>query len=396
MSMGKKKDNNKKKEHKKKKDILKWPVVPERAKKRVMDLLDKGEISISSEVDKFNDAFKKYIGVKYSIPECNGTAALYSAFFAIGVGPGDEVITPSYTYWATAMPASVLGAKIIFAESNPKTFNIDPEDVKKKITPKTKAIVPVHLWGLPCEMDELREVADEHNIYIIEDASHAHGAEYKGKKIGTLGDIACFSLQGSKLLPAGEGGFMVTNNKEFYEKGVTLGHYERIKKLSDRYNKYERTGFGFKFRMSPLHAAIGRSLLETYDKYNEEITRAALKVRRAIGELKGFINYEPPSYIKRVYYENLMDYDEKISGVPREKLLSKVKLALLNVSATRYPLLHQQTYFVERGSDPHGLPVTEALVSRLFRFPSYKGYDEEVIDEFIEKFKRFYTKAASH
>ena len=376
----------------KKRDPLKWPYVPDKAKKKIMKLLDDGAISTDDEVDKFADDFKKYIGTKYSIPECNGTSALYSAFFALGVGPGDEVIVPTYTYWATAMPAAALGAKIVFAESNNDTFNIDPKDVKKKITDKTKVIVPVHLWGLPCEMDELKEIATENNVYIVEDASHAHGSSYKGKKIGSIGDISCFSFQGSKLLPAGEAGMMLTDNEEFHSKATTLGHYERVSKLNNDYSKYARTGFGFKFRMSPLHAAIGRALLSEYDKYNAITTRNVLKMREAIGELDGFIDYRPPDYIKRVYYENLMDYDESKSSIKRSDLLNRMKLMSMKVSATRYTLLHQQPYFTERGSDPNGLPVTDNLMDRLFTFPVYKTDDMEAVDKWISKFTKFYKK----
>ncbi|MBD3353709.1 MAG: aminotransferase class I/II-fold pyridoxal phosphate-dependent enzyme [Candidatus Lokiarchaeota archaeon] len=369
-----------------------WPVVPKKAKKAVMKLLDKGKISVDKIVDKFAEDFRKYIGTKYCIPEINGTSALYSAFFAIGLEPGDEVICPSYTYWATAMPAAAQGAKIVFAEVETDTFNIDPEDISKKITDKTKAIVPVHLWGLPCEMDTIMEIAEEHNIYVIEDASHSHGASYKGKMTGNLGHISCFSFQGTKLLPAGEAGMMLTDNEEFFERGTALGHYTRAKKLDGEYKKYGTTSLGFKFRMSPLHAAIGRELLKNYDNYNKVITENTEKMREAIGELPGFIDYRPPSYIARVYYENVMDYQENESRIPRDNLLNKLKMGLLHINPTRYPLIHQQPYFQERGYDKHSLPVTEKLVARLFRFPTIRTKGDGEVDKWIKKFTKYYSK----
>jgi perosamine synthetase len=373
-------------------DPYKWPHYSEKAKKRVMELLDEGKTSVDEEVDKFAEEFRKYIGARYCIPEMNGTSALYSSYFAIGIKPGDEVICPSYTYWATAMPATALGAKIVFAEIDPNTFNIDPEDIKRKISEKTKAIVPVHIWGLPCEMDPIIELAEKYDIYVIEDASHAHGAKYKGRAVGNIGHISCFSFQATKLLPAGEGGMMLTNNEEFYEKAIALGHYERAKSLKSEYHKYGTTSLGFKFRMSPLHAALGRALLEEYDKYNSIISENIIKMRRAIGQFKGFINYEPPSYIKRVYYENVMDYREDISGISRNLLLNKLKLAMFQISPSRYPLIHQQPYFTERGYDPNGLPVTESVVNRLFRFPTIRTQGDGEVERWIEKFTAYYGK----
>ncbi|MHA1341996.1 MAG: DegT/DnrJ/EryC1/StrS family aminotransferase, partial [Promethearchaeota archaeon] len=301
-------------------------------------------------------------------------------------------ICPSYTYWATAMPATVLGAKIVFAEIDEKTFNIDPEDVRKKITEKTKAIVPVHIWGLPCEMDSLMEIAEQHDIYIIEDASHAHGTSYKGKMIGNIGHISCFSFQGSKLLPAGEGGAMLTNNEEFYDRAIALGHYQRAKNLKSEYKKYGNTSLGFKFRMSPLHAAIGRVLLNEFPSYNAVITRNTIKVREEISQLKGFIDYKPPDYIKRVFYENVMDYNENISKIPRDHLLKRIKLAMLKVNPSRYPLLHQQPFFQEQGYDMHALPKTENIVSRLFRFPIFRTRDDDAIEKWLAKFKKAFKE----
>ena len=199
----------------------------------------------------------------------NGTAALDAALFVLGIKQGDEVICPSYTYWATAMPAVTLGAKVVFCEVDPKSLNMDPEDFRKKITPMTKAVIPVHLWGLPCEMDEIIAVARENKIAVIEDACHTHGAEYKGKKMGTLGDFGIFSFQASKNLPGGEGGMLITDNENYYYQAVTLGHYRRAADLPENYSKYQHTCLGFKHRMSPLHAAITRVQLKTLEKKNK-------------------------------------------------------------------------------------------------------------------------------
>jgi len=235
------------------------------AVKRVMAMLD---YSFYEEAYLLERDIKEFLGAEYALPHINGTAAIHSALFALGIGPGDEVIVPSLTYWATVMPVLACNGIPVFAESDPQTLNIDPEDFKRKITSKTKAVVIVHLCGLPCEMDEIMGIAREHNIKVVEDCAHCHDAEFKGKKTGTIGDISCFSYQATKLVPGIEGGMLVTNNREYFERAVALGHYERLPGLpkDSKYRKYQHTCFGYKYRMHPLSAAILRIQLKKFDK----------------------------------------------------------------------------------------------------------------------------------
>ena len=251
------------------KPLLRWPKMGKEEEEMVLKLLRGGEISQSDIINDLSKEFAEFIGIKYALPKVNGTACLLSAFYSLGIGKGDEIIAPTNTYWASVMPAAFLGAKIVFCESDPTTLCIDPNDIEKKVTDKTKAVVPVHLYGYPCEMDRIMEIAEKNNLYVIEDASHAHGAVYKGKKIGTIGDVAAFSLQGSKVIPAGEAGILVTNNQDIYEKSVALGHYNKINGLeSDTYKKYHRTGLGLKHRLNPLNAAIGLCQLRKFQEIN--------------------------------------------------------------------------------------------------------------------------------
>jgi dTDP-4-amino-4,6-dideoxygalactose transaminase len=228
-------------------EALRWPRLTEEDEQAVLELIRKNEISVSQEPIKLEKEFAQFLGAQYALSEVNGTAALYAALFVLGIKQGDEVICPSYTYWATAMPAVTLGAKVVFCEVDPKNLNMDPEDFRKKITSRTKAVIPVHLWGLPCEMDEIIAIARENKIAVIEDACHAHGAEYRGKKIGTLGDFGIFSFQASKNLPGGEGGMLITDNEEYYFQAVALGHYRRAADLPENYSKYQHTCLGFNF-----------------------------------------------------------------------------------------------------------------------------------------------------
>jgi len=369
-------------------EALRWPRLTEEDEQAVLELMRKNEISVSEEPKKLEKEFAQFLGARYALAEVNGTTALYAALFVLGIKQGDEVICPSYTYWATAMPAVTLGAKIVFCEVDPKNLNMDPEDFRKKITPRTKAVIPVHLWGLPCEMDEIIAIARENNIAVIEDACHAHGAEYKGKKMGTLGDFGFYSFQASKNLPGGEGGMLITDNEDYYYQAVTLGHYRRAADLPENYSKYQHTCLGFKHRMSPLHAAITRVQLKTLETKNKIRNANIEKLLKALEELPGFEIYWPPSYIKRVYYENDIIYRGEQTKVPIDRLIEMLKAEGAVVRRDRYHLLHQQPYFVERGSNPEDLPVTREISEHVMALPTFPGDDGRLVEQYIEAFRK--------
>jgi len=369
-------------------EALRWPRLTEEDEQAVLELMRKNEISVSEEPKKLEKEFAQFLGARYALAEVNGTTALYAALFVLGIKQGDEVICPSYTYWATAMPAVTLGAKIVFCEVDPKNLNMDPEDFRKKITPRTKAVIPVHLWGLPCEMDEIIAIARENNIAVIEDACHAHGAEYKGRKMGTLGDFGFYSFQASKNLPGGEGGMLITDNEDYYYQAVTLGHYRRAADLPENYSKYQHTCLGFKHRMSPLHAAITRVQLKTLETKNKIRNANIEKLLKALEELPGFEIYWPPSYIKRVYYENDIIYRGEQTKVPIDRLIEMLKAEGAVVRRDRYHLLHQQPYFVERGSNPEDLPVTREISEHVIALPTFPGDDGRLVEQYIEAFRK--------
>ena len=365
---------------------LQWPVLTEEDEQAVLGVIRRNETSMSDEPLKLEKEFAEYLGAKYALAEINGTSALYAALFVLGIGPGDEVICPSYTYWASAMPAATLGAKVIFCEVYPDSLDLDVDDFKKKITSKTKAVIPVHLWGVPCEMDEIITIAKKNNIAVIEDACHAHGAEYKGKKAGTLGDFGIFSFQASKNLPGGEGGMLITNNIDYLYKATTLGHYRRAADLPEKYSKYQHTCLGFKHRMSPLHAAITRVQLKTLDEKNLKRKINIEKLLKVLEELPGFHIYWPPSYVKRVYYENDVVYREEETGVPIERLIKMLEAEGAIIRRDRYPLLHQQPYFVERGSNPEDLPITREINEHIIALPTFPGDDGRLVEQYIKAF----------
>src|SRR5687767_12796929 len=209
-------------------EAARWPLIEAEETAAVQEVLASGELSTSPVARQLEAEFAAYHGVRYALSANNGTAALHAAFFALGVGPGDEVISPAATYWATAVPVLNCGAIPVFADVDPETLCIDPSDVERRISPRTKAIVVMHAGGMPCEMDALLEIARRHGLRVVEDASHAHGALYKGRKVGTFGDVAAFSLQTSKLCPAGEGGILLTDDEAILRRATALGHYERL------------------------------------------------------------------------------------------------------------------------------------------------------------------------
>ncbi|MBD3186834.1 hypothetical protein GF325_08415 [Candidatus Bathyarchaeota archaeon] len=378
-------------------ELLQWPKMGVEEERAVLELLRNGEIS-QSEIGKTLAAeFKQFIGAKHALPKVNGTACLLSAFFALGIGKGDEVIAPTNTYWATVMPAAFLGAKIVFCESDPTTLCIDPADIRKKVTEKTKAIVPVHIYGYPCEMDEISEIAEERGgIPIIEDASHAHGAEYKGSKVGTLGTCAIFSLQGSKVIPAGEAGILVTNDIDIHERAMALGHYEMLQDLDrDAFKKYRRTGLGLKHRISPLHAAIALCQLRKFPEINGRITRNCETFLNGIEEIEGtgFEIPPRPSYIKRTYFMNQVLYREGAGIIPREDLTFLLGSEGLRVGQSRYEMLHKQPYFLERGYSASDLQFTDDLCGRLVSFPNFP-WDES--GELVQQYIHGIEKVAYH
>lgn len=231
-------------------------------KKYVNDCLDTTWISSNGKyIGEFEKAFSSYTRSKCAVACCNGTVALHLPLLALGLMPGDEVIIPSFTYIATANAVRYCGATPVFADSLADTWNIDPEDIRKKITPKTKGIIPVHLYGNPCDMGSIMEIAKEHGLFVVEDAAECHGAEYDGQKAGSIGDVGTFSFFGNKIITTGEGGMIVTEDAALAEKMRLLRGQGM-----DPARRYWFEIIGYNYRMTNIEAAIGLAQLENIDK----------------------------------------------------------------------------------------------------------------------------------
>lgn len=239
------------------------PYLSGNEKKYVDDCLDSTWISSNGEyIDKFETAFANYMGTAQAISCCNGTVALHVPLVAMGLKPGDEVLVPSLTYIATANAVRYCGAKPVFADCLPDTWNIDPKDIEKKITAKTKGIIPVHLYGNPCDMDAIMNIAKKHDLFVMEDAAECHGATYHGKMAGSIGDVGTYSFFGNKIITTGEGGMMITDNLELANKIRILKGQGQ-----DPSRRYWFIETGYNYRMTNIEAAIGLGQLENVEQH---------------------------------------------------------------------------------------------------------------------------------
>lgn len=426
-----------------------WPIITSEDEEAVLRVLRSGELSSGHlpaamggypcphpEVLALECEFAKYLGlptmdVGELIPAFagkgfhvapnvlahnNGTAAIMAGLHALDIGPGDEVIVPSTTWWSSVLTILHVGGIPVFAEADLDTLALDPDDVAKKITPRTKAVIVTHLFGIPAKMDELVRVCKEHDLKLMEDASHAHGATYHGVKLGLIGDIAAFSLQANKLVPSAEGGLLVAKDTELLLKAARLGQYERLvplKAIDHPWGRFAATGFGYKYRMSPLSAAFARTQLKHLEERNavrngncEYLSRrlAKLGIQTYLSGDKGLENTH------RVYFEFLVRYDEaKFAGVPTKAIAKALQAEGAMVSAPRYPLLHQQPVFTEGEwirlarlehlpnlpkYDPTALPRTTAGNGSLIKLPSFPNASRELLDQYALAFEKVLGSAA--
>ena len=381
--------------------FLKWPVFSEVEEAAVLRILRDGNVSTHPVIQELEDDFRQFTGRKYALAHCNGTAALLAAFHALGLQPGDEVLVPSATFWASVLPMIWCGLVPVFCESEPDTLGIDPADAARRITPRTRAIVIVHLWGLPCKVGEIRQLADAHGLKIIEDASHAHGAAVDGVPCGRFGDVSVFSMQGDKLVPAGEGGVLLTDDEAIYKRAVCLGDITRIIKLPLPEMRFAATSFGIKTRIAPMSAALGRAMLARLPETNATRNGNHRVLSEALESL-GFDCFLPPTNVERVYFEFIIRHRNPDVEVPR--LVDILQQMGCKVGLPRYPLLHQQPFFTEghwqvTGRYPEGtgiancgdlaLPHTEQANGKLIRLPNFCHPDSgPLIRQYAEAFRQ--------
>ncbi len=371
--------------------IDRWQQIGDAEADLVRDMTLRNELSGGTPVVReFENQWRESIGSQYCLSVMNGSSALYSAYFGAGVGPGDEVICPSYTWICTIAPATLLGARPVFAESGPETLLIDPEDVRKRITENTRAIVVVHLWGFVCDMDAFMAISQETGIPIIEDCSHAHGAGYKGKMCGGIGAAGCWSFQGSKPVSAGEGGIMVTDDQEVFERACLLGQVNRIAGVdfvTEHYEKYQPLGIGMKFRSHPLGMAIAKVQFEKLPELNRKRREYVQAIETGLADIPGLEPVRQVEGAERAgfYALPVRHIPEQTPGLSTKDVIEKINATGLAVTPDPYNLLHNLPIYAEGfdlftrnrgplcgdypGYKPGDFPASEKMVSELVFIP---------------------------
>jgi perosamine synthetase len=345
--------------------------------KYVMDAIESGWISSSGKyVAAFETAFAQYCGVAHGIAVCNGTMALHLALVAAGIGQGDEVIVPDFTMVASAFAVCYAGAVPVFVDADRTTWNIDPEKIEEKITGRTKAVMPVHIYGYPCDMDSISRIAARHGLMVIEDGAEAHGAEYSGRKVGSFGHLSAFSFFANKNITTGEGGMVVTDDGTFAER---CRYYKNLCFPLNAPRTYIHDNVGFNYRMSNLHAAIGLAQVERGDFYRARRIENGKAYRKLLAGVPGIEFQKEQEDCLSVYWMNGIIVHPKVYGHTRNEL--GVHLEDIGIETRNFFVgLHRQPALKKYGchtSDPY--PIADRLSDYGLYLPSSSLLDMEQI-----------------
>ncbi|KYC45166.1 MAG: Aspartate aminotransferase [Candidatus Methanofastidiosum methylothiophilum] len=340
----------------------------------VSEVLLSGNIAQSKKVDEFEKQFSDYIGSDYAVSTSNGTTALHVALLSNGIGKGHEVITTSFTFVATANSVLFTGAKPVFVDIDPNSFNIDPCLLEEKITKKTKAIMPVHLYGQPANIKEINEICQDHNLILIEDAAQAHGAKYNGKKIGSFG-TGCFSFYPTKNMTTSEGGMITTNNKLLYEKAKKIRNHGQEK-------RYYYDTLGFNFRMTDICAAIGICQLRKLEEFNKTRRKNAEFYSKRLSKLDYL---ECPKIFPKkehVFHQ----YTLRIKNGRREEIIKGLEKAGIGYGIYYPKPLHKQPLYIELGYKDK-LKETEKAAEEVISIPVHPSLKKEELEYIVSFFE---------
>lgn len=328
-------------------------------------VLDAGTFIMGSNVKRFEQEVADYLGVKYAVTLNSGTDAIIIGLLAAGVGPGDEVITTPFTFFATAEAISHVGAIPVFVDVDEYTYNMDLSQLEAAITRRTKAIIPVHLFGHTVDMGMLLDIADKHQLLVIEDTAQAFGAEYLGRKVGTIGDIGCFSFFPSKNLGAyGDGGLLATNNEEFATRAAML-------RVHGSKKKYYNEVIGYNSRLDEIQAAILRVKLPHIDKWNNGRQQAARTYKELLGGVEGIVLPAEESYAKHVFHQ----YTIRVKGGRRDEIQAKLEQSGVS-SMIYYPVpVHKLPVYQAMGIQ---MPMAEKLALEVLSLPIWPQIDQQI------------------
>lgn len=354
----------------------------------VTDAISTGWISSSGTyVNRFEEEFAKYCDCKYAVSVCNGTIALHLALLSLDIGIGDEVIIPSFTMIASAFAVCYTGAKPVFVDADKDTFNIDVTKIEKKITSRTKAIMPVHIFGKICNMDAIIALAKKYNLYIIEDAAEAHGATYRGKKAGSFSDVAAFSFFANKNITTGEGGMIVTNNEDIAQKAK---YFKNVCFPINGPRNYSHDDIGYNYRMSNVVAAIGLAQVEKADDYRAMRIRNNELYRKYLEGVPGIIFQSlPEEGCIDVCWMNTIVLDPEEFGHTKDETVTFLKSQNIDTRLL-FKSMSRQKSLADFGCDCSGeYIVTDWLNENGFYLPSASNLDEETIKNICRVIKEF-------
>ena len=395
-------------------DLFSWPIVTEEDEAAVLDVLRRGAMSGFDITEQFEEEYAAWQGNTYALGHSTGTAALQAAMFGCKVGVGDEIIAPTITYWATIMPCFSLGATVNFADIDPTTLCIDPNDIEHRISDNTRAIVVVHYCGHPCDMDPIMDIAQRYGIKVIEDVSHAHGALYKGKKVGTFGDVSGISLMSGKSLVAGEAGILTTDDLEIYERAIAWGFYRKFdENMQTEYLKpYAHLPMGgYKYRMHQMSSAVGRVQLKHYDARMAEIQKAMNYFWDLLEGVPGMRPHRPTkdsgSTMGGWYAARGLYVSEELGGLSVTTFTKAIRAeGVANCHPGTNPPLHLHPLLNDMDVYGHGkptrivhnardvrqglgsLPNSEKIGEQTYSIPWFKHYQPEIIEAYADAFKK--------
>lgn len=398
-------------------EAFKWPLITGEDEEAVLEVLRAGSMSGIDVSQQFEKEFGEWLGMPHCLCHCNGTAALQAAMFGVGLGVGDEMLCPSMTYWASALQTFALGATPVFVDIDPDTLCIDPNDIERWISPRAKAIMVVHYAGYPCDMDAILEIARKHDLRVIEDVSHAHGTLYKGRKAGTLGDVAAMSCMSGKSLAASELGMLATRDRLIWERAVAFGHYCRHSELTDP-SLAPFKGYplgGVKYRVNQLASALARSQLRRYDERVAEIQRSMNYFWDRLEGTPGIRAHRPPaesgSTMGGWYAAKGLYRADELGGLSVKRFCEAVTAegCATNPGANQpmhiHPVLNEcdiyghgkPTRIAHSDRDlrqpPEALPVALRIGEICFSIPWFKRYDRELIEQSADAFRKVVENA---
>jgi len=380
-------------------DSQKWPLYGDEEIKEVVELLKSPNYG---PITPFEEAWKAYFGCPYAKAHCNGTNALTSMMFALELPPGSEVLVADYSTWFPVVPMRFFDLSPVFVDVNPRTMNIDVEDCKRRLTSKTKAIMPVHWYGLPCDMDDICAFAKEHGLEVVEDCSHAHGARVKDQLVGNWGRMAGFSLQTTKPLPSIEGGIAMYKDRGDYERATTYGNYDLPNTFPEDspYRKYQGTAFASKLRMHPVSAILARIQLKNLDARNKAGVAQVRRLNERITQLPGLTEQYVRPDMQRVFYsKNLLFIDEKKAGMSRAAAVKALKAEGVEVAEYSWRLLHTYPIFSEERWWRHmpvlpkddSLPGCDEANRTAISLPYFTSDQPELIEQYAKAFEKVWA-----